>query len=416
MRILFVVNEIPYPPDNGVRIVSHNVMRLMHEAGHELALAVLTCEAENNEERFKKAAEFCNDGMAWWMQLPQRSGWATLLNAMAGRRLFFIERYRSPLFREKLRSLVEVFEPDVIHFDLIPMTQYRDIAPGGIGTVASINDCYALVLKNALENESYTGFEYFYRRLQYVQTCRYEAGVYPKFDVTHVMSGVDEEYLHFLNPSIRTAVIPNGVDQSLFGIVDQTRGKTDLIFVAKLEDDNLLSLEAFLKQAWPIIHKECPEVKFHIVGKIGAQAQNTHRRFADMDGVIFHGYVDQVKDAYSQCGIAIVPVNKNCGIINKAIEAMAAGLVTVGFKKAFTALVQAKQEKDFISAERYNEIGCAVVNVIRNRPLREAIQRSAGELAAKYYSWSGRVGLYESMYQTSFGKQKRLAQVVGKES
>ena len=407
MRILFVVNEIPYPPDNGVRIVSYNAMRLMHEAGHELALAVLTCETENNEERFRKAAEFCNDGMAWWMQLPKRSALGMQLNAILHRRLFFIERYRCPLFRRKLRSLVDDFRPDVIHFDLIPMTQYRDVARAGIGTVASINDSYSLVLKNLLENGQYIRLERFYRRLQYLQTCRYEAKVYPKFDVTHVMAGADEDYLHFLNPSIRTAVIPNGVDHSLFEVADRTTGRIDLIFVAKLEDDNLISLERFINQAWPIIHKECPGVKLHIVGRIGPQAQNIYKQFAGLEGVVFHGYVDRLKDAYSQCGIAIVPVNKNCGIINKAIEAMAAGLVTVGFKKTFTAIVQAHAGEHYLSADDYVGMGQRVVDIIKDESRRRAIQNNAHGLAKRYYAWESRGPSYEKMYQF-FREERRM--------
>jgi glycosyltransferase involved in cell wall biosynthesis len=212
------------------------------------------------------------------------------------------------------------------------------------------------------------------------------------------MAGADEAYLHKLNPAIVTAVIPNGVDPSLFGVADQTRGKTDLIFVGKLADDYLLYLEQFLKDGWPIIHRECPEVRLHIVGKIGDQAQQLRAQAERMDGVIFEGYVELLAEAYSGCGISIVPVNKNCGIINKAIEAMAAGLVVVGFDKTFIGIAEAKLGEHFVTAEDYAGMGRTVVEVIRDEPRRLAIQRNAHQLAAQYYSWINRQGNYENMY------------------
>ena len=61
MKILFIANEIPFPPDNGVRIPTYHAMRLMSQAGHKVALAVLTAESFEVEERFKKVTtSFCN--------------------------------------------------------------------------------------------------------------------------------------------------------------------------------------------------------------------------------------------------------------------------------------------------------------------------------------------------------------------
>ena len=201
-----------------------------------------------------------------------------------------------------------------------------------------------------------------------------------------------------------TAVIPNGVDSSLFGIADHTRGKTDLIFVGKLAEDYLLYLEQFLKDAWPIIHREYPEVKLHIIGKVGPQAQQLRAQAKSLDGVIFEGYVELLAEAYCGCGISIVPVNKNCGIINKAIEAMAAGLVVVGFDKTFIGIAEAKLGEHFLSAEDYIGMGRTVVEIIRDEPRRKDIQRNAHQMAAKYYSWSGRSELYEQLYEVAANK------------
>ncbi len=398
MRILFVASEIPYPPDNGVRIVSHHAMRLMAEEGHKLGLAVLTEEKGNLEERLEYAANLCEPGCATLLSLPKRNRVIVFAKSLWYRRLFFMERYRYGLFREKLKQLVNDFCPDVIHFDTILMTQYRDVAAKGVGTVASINDSYALFVHNRLQSGQYCGIRKFYREKQYRQACKYEANVYPKFGITHTMTDVDANYMRKFNPAIRTTSIPNGVDQSLFGVAEQTLGLSDLIFVGTLLADGIDNLNGFLRQSWPIVRTSFPQLTLHVVGRMGPQIKATQRLAEQIGGVVFHGYQEDLTKIYRRCGIAVVPVNKNCGIVNKAIEAMAAGLAVVGFDKTFAGIPQAQTGINCVSAADYDGFGHAITGLVSNTDERVAIQRSAHIMAKRYYSWNTRSGKYSAMY------------------
>jgi len=401
MKILFVTNQIPYPPDNGVRIVSHNAMRLMYEAGHDLALAVLTVETGDVEMRFQHMSTFCQNGMAWWMSQPYRGSLSFKSIENLSKCLFYVERYRSSKFREKLSKLIDSFRPDVIHFDLITMIQYRDIVPPGIGTIASINDSQTLSLENELMGEYHSGLGKIYRQVQFKQTRLYEKTEYTKFNAVHVMSDVDAKYLRYLDPEINAVVIPNGVESSLFGISQVTQDQINIIFVATLIGDNVYYLQQFLEYSWPIIHKNYPDVEFHIVGKVGNETQSLKASNHGKNNVVFLGYVECLVDAYKHCGIAIVPIKKNCGIINKAIEAMAAGLAVVGFEKTFSGIIQGEDGVHYIATPNFIGMGQSVVELIRDEARRQKIQNSAHELASEYYSWNNRVDLYERMYRNA---------------
>ncbi len=398
MKILFVTNEVPFPPDNGVRIVSHHAMRLMKEAGHELALATLTEEADDVAGRFASACAFCVSGMAWWMPLPRRSRVSVQLAAALHGRPFFVERYRSVPFRRRLAGLISDFRPDVIHFDIITLAQYVTVAPAGVGTVASINDSNALTLENALAQGKYRGPARVYRQVQLKQVRSYEANLYPTFDAVHLMSDVDAAYLKKLCPDTNTVVISNGVDPALFEIADRTRDSVDVIFVAKLVADNLDGLRAFLATSWPIIEAECPGIRLHIVGRVGPEAKSIRDAFAGSRNVVFHGYVARLADIYQKCGIAIVPIDKDCGIINKVIEAMAAGLAVVGLEKTFAGIREARRGQHHVTATDFSQFGHAVVDLIRDGPRRRSLQSAAHALAGEHYTWSSRAGEYERMY------------------
>ncbi len=409
MKILFVTNEVPYPPDNGVRIVSHNFMRLMHEAGHQLGLAVLTDDLLHAEQHFSQAALFCGQDRAWWVPLRYRKRHELLVTAALKNKLVFIERYYSNQFRLRLSHFIKEFNPDVIHFDLIPMTQYIDLVPPTIGTVASINDSWALALEDGLRSSKYNGAERAYRTYEHYRVRSYERTTYPKFSVTHVVSESDKQYLTRLNTNIRATVVSNGVNQVLFGIAGATLGQINMLFLGKLSGDNLHCLLQFLKKSWPIVRTHLPQAKLHIVGAIGREGQVV-KELADSDsGLVLRGYVSDLGDVYAECGIAVIPILKSCGILNKAIEAMAAGLVAVGFKNSFAGIPEAQNKVHFLAANDYEAMGYCLIDAVQNGTMRSAIQRNAHSLARKYYSWQDRLPKLEAMY--SLARQQCQEQI-----
>jgi polysaccharide biosynthesis protein PslH len=402
MKILFVVNEIPSPPDNGVRIVSHNAMQLMANAGHQLALAVLTMEDDQTEERFSRISTICQSGMSFLHLLPKRSFISILISALVNRRLFFIERYRNSSFSKRLSQLIADFQPDVIHFDIITMTQYLHLAPAGVGTVASINDSYSLTLQNQLRTQCHSGPAKYYRKFQYWQSQRYESSCYARFCIVHLMSQIDAQYLTALNSNIKTCVVPNGVDQELLALGALNQGKTKILFVAKLADDNLKNLRKFLATSWPIVKRECPAATLSIVGKLTTEANQVKAEIEQNVGVEFKGYIADLSDVYRLGGIALVPIDKNCGIINKALEGMAAGLAVVGFSNAFAGITGAKSEINCVAVDDYEQFGKAVVKLLKDEAYRCAIQQQASALIQCNHTWAMRSQAYEKMYSDAF--------------
>lgn len=398
MKILFVTNEVPYPPDNGVRIVSHHAMRLMHRAGHQLALAVLTGDCGHAEKYFIHAQEFCQEEMAFWLPVRHRNKYSLALTAGCKHTLTFIERYSSDRFRVKLRQLINRFKPDVMHFDLISMTQYEDLAPPEVGTVASINDSLALALENALATTRYGVFERIYRAYELMRVRGYECTEYQRFNTIHVVSEHDRRYLLQMNPNIHPTAISNGVDASLFEIAGLTYGKRDILFLGQIVGSNLFYVEQFLEHSWPLIRKEVPDARFHIVGKGGLENTRLCAQAELLGGVTVRGYIEKLTDAYSGCGIAVVPIDKSCGILNKAIEAMAAGLVAVGFESSFAGIPESKDRIHHIAADGYHGMAQRIIEISHNAEKRCAIQRAAHRMASEHYSWDTRLTAMEQMY------------------
>lgn len=398
MKILFVANEVPYPPDNGVRIPIYHAMRLMYRAGHHVALAVLTAEIDEVEARFTSLTANFRRGSSFVERIPGRHSLEMQLTAILGKRLLYVERYRSDSFRRRLTDCIGEFCPDVIHFDLIPMAQYQNVTPVGVGTVASINDSYALTLENALHAGYFKGFEYLYKKWQYRSTRQYEKKIYAKFQRVHVMSEIDKAYLLQLNGNLSVSVIPNGAEDSLFDIPPSDHQQLDIIFVATLTGTHLKGLQRFLSLSWPIIRRHHPKIRLFVVGKIGPDARRVQEEYRAVTEVTFTGYVPHLPDVYRMCGIAIAPVDQNCGLVNKVIEAMAAGLAVVGFEKTFAGIPHGKPDVHFVQTVDYESMGHDIAKLVANQAWCQELKLAGRELARRYYSWSSRGESYHQMY------------------
>ena len=398
MKLLFITNEIPYPPDNGVRIVSYNAIRMMKEMGYSIALAILTDEPDSVDARFQKLLSFCDNGMAFYESLGTKSTLLTMAESIITNEPFFVTRYYNKNFKNRLSDLITKFEPDVVHIDLLPMLQYVNDIPNSVRKIASINDSYALTLENAIESGNYSGLMKLYKTFQLWQVKKYESKTCSLFDTSHLMTEVDATYLKNLNNEISTSVIPNGVCEDLFSIDIKNTNDINVLFIAKLEGANLVYLEKFIKGAWHLVIDECPNVKLHIVGKTGEASEKLKNSLDKRLNLNFCGYAETLSKAYSEKDISIVPINKNCGLVNKAIEGMAAGLAVVGFNATFQGIPPAVNGENCIAVDSYEEMAKAIIEIIKDDLKRDRIRRCARKIAKEYYSWKSRMKIYNEMY------------------
>lgn len=397
MRILFVTSEPCYPAVGGIRIPPYHAIRLMSQ-DNELMLASLI-SPECGPYDLKGLEALCEKVVT--VEFPRHHPASIAFNALLRREIYYMERFRSERFRTKLKGMIAEFKPDVIHFDYILTTQYVDCVPPGIGTVASINDSAAFSLENEFKQKLERSlFWKIYRRLQYYQVRHFEKTFYPNFNIVHTMTEKDAEYLRCLNPNIVTEVIPNGTFIEEFENIGDNLPTDHIVYVGRLfAGTNLGILQDFLNISWPKIRKANPKAVLHFVGRKTQGILPFIKQAKQSGGVVFEGFIENLADAYSKAGIAIVPINKNCGIVNKAIEAMAAGLCMVAFHKTLEGIPEAKNEENCLAVGSIEEMGDAIVDVMKNTDKQRKIQKSARETAVRCFSWESRRTRYQQMYE-----------------
>lgn len=397
MKILFVANDIPYPPSDGIRIVLYNIMRLVAR-DHQTALMILSEKPEKiKKEDIEHLQGFCEDVTI--KPLKKRSMAGKLLAAVFHSKLYYIERFRDEDFRMAIRNKIEQWHPDVVHFDMINTSQYGISIDPSIPKVVSINDSYALTLENELKHPMRRKvWLQLYKTIQLIFTRKYESEVYPKYDYCHVVSAVDSAYLRKLNPSINTVVIPNGVDSDYLKPLQKEKDKSarkNVIFVSR--GGGMIHLESFLLESWPLIISKVKDATITVVGN--APSPFLQKIASETGGVIFKGFVPELKDVYNTGLISAVPIRKNHGILNKALEAMSMGLAVAGFDESFAGIPQARHNQNCICCQNYEELALEIIKLLESPEKAISLGLAARDLITTHYRWSSRRESFEHMYE-----------------
>jgi len=398
MKILFISSEPPYPVINGLRIKLYNVMRLMSQE-HQIALITFISDSPKNHEEIKKhLGKFCEKMIM--IPLCKRNRLRIIISSLVHRRDFYLERYYDYSFLKALERMNQTWCPDVIHFDAIIMSQYGIISNLKVAKVVSPNDSYSLSLQNELKWKIHKLlWKKIYTYLQYKTTQKYESDVYPVFNYCHVVSNMDAIYLKMLNPAIQTMVIPNGVDVNYFKPLKKRKLTVykNLIFVAQLGYGNSRYLEDFLINVWSIVKRRVFDAQLIIIGRDPPlKLQNLGLKIG---GVVFKGYVKNLRNCYSQCMIALAPIRKNCGILNKILEGMAMGLAVIGFRESFAGIPEAQNGENCIYTEDENELISEIINLLEKPSRAIAIGNAARKMVENNYSWETRKKMFSTMYQ-----------------
>ncbi len=122
MRILFLTQIIPYPPDAGPKVKTWHVLRYLVESGHEVILASYMRKEE--ADHVHKLKEICKEVYTIPINRSRIADIRYWLQSHLTGRPFLIERDDLPGMRKAVDEILSRYEIDVIHADQLTMTQF----------------------------------------------------------------------------------------------------------------------------------------------------------------------------------------------------------------------------------------------------------------------------------------------------
>ncbi len=182
--------------------------------------------------------------------------------------------------------------------------------------------------------------------LQALLVEKFERTIIDMSDGIAPIAQEDADVIGEINPSKQKMLIPLGLnfDNPLKQEIQDT---TKFLFIGRLDwPPNRDGLEWILKEVWPTVIKQRPQVKLKIVGSGNKSWLN---QYTHLPGIEIVGFVDDIQDAYQDCQFTIVPITYGSGTRIKVIEAFSMNRKLISTKMGVQGANL--RDEDYILAE-----------------------------------------------------------------
>ncbi len=390
MRVLVVATAFPYPPEDGNRLRTWNLLKEMSRR-HCLSLAAFA-EPFIPEEAIDAVQEFVQDLLL--LPRPTRAVrlWNTALSLGSGRP-YSLRIYWSRALESRLREWDRAGSFDLVHFHH-PHTGQHAAALLKTPAVLDTHNVHSMIWGRMAETVSNPLLRRFCRHQRQLMRL-HEPQVWELAQAVVAVSEEDAERIRTRLPRARVHVVPNGVDCEHFQPVGTAGTAPAVAFTGSMSyQANVDGVLHFVNSVWPRVQQELPQAMLYLVGGHPPRAV---QRLAGPK-VVVTGRVPDTRPYLARAGVAIVPLRVGGGTRLKILEALAMGKPVVSTTVGAEG-IPIKEAGGIVTADTAEAFAEAVCDLLRD----EARGRRMGELgrgyAVQHYDWALVAQQMEAAYQ-----------------
>lgn len=378
MKILFLSRWFPYPPDNGSKIRIYNILR-------QLA-------ATNEIDLISFVASPPQDGHLLALQRYCHAIWTVPYRAFQPYRWSSFLGY----FSWKPRSVIDTYSPELDHltkeavrnnrYDLVIASQI-DMAPYAISLpleVRILEELELTVLHDSAYKEPHA-LRRVRRRLTWWKTARYLSRLLNDFTACTVVSELELERLKEIFPTYSMAeVIPNCIDPKDYeGDFGEPQPDILVYSGSVTYQANLDAVEYFIREVFPLIRSQRPQVRFVVLGSTEGVTVN---HLLEHKGVIFTGYQEDIRPWVKGAWVSVVPLRLGGGTRLKILESLALGTPVVATSKGVEGL-DLIGGKDILIADHPEQFAKSVLDLLDDVNLRHQLANQGRQTVIERYNW-----------------------------
>lgn len=398
MKLLFLAHRIPYPPNKGDKIRSYHELRALVEHGHEVHLLAFADDLRDLHYQVDLAR-----GCASVRIIRLRKFWAklrALLTVLTSHPLS-LGYFGSWKMRRLVKRALNKQKFDAVFVYSSAMAQY--VPPKWRSqTIVDLVDVDSEKWREYAERTE-TPKSWLYeieaRRLR-----KYEHEIVAGFAYSILTTRREANLLSDLDEFTRRArvrILTNGVDTGYFQpdpslseggkiirlpsvAAQETNLKPRLVFTGVMDYfANVEAVRWFAAEVFPLIRLQEPQAEFIIAGRNPVAEV---RKLAIQPGVIVTGTVDDIRPYLDAATVCVGPLRIARGIQNKLLEAMACGKAIVATPEAVAGLRVAHEEQ-LLLASSPTEFAAAVLELIRDKNVRDCLGRRARRFVELEHDW-----------------------------
>jgi len=395
MKILIVKPILPYPPTQGTRRVTLNLIHAL-QGPHEVTVLCKTLSDEEDDLAGELAAH-CENVVA--LRAPNTRSFfhrAFFKLYYCLRSLFTLVplrvQYDCP--REIImaaRALTEAEEYDLL------LVEYWTMAATASGARARVKVLFEHDVDCLRNRERYLAARGLFSKLKrYVSWKLEERGqfrAYSRFDAILTLTGFDREKIEEISGRVGSTapgsrdpkpvhVLPTGVDASFFKTGERDEESDSVLFVGSFAADfNCDAIAYFVKSVFPHVREAVPEAKLYIAG---GNAPPEVEALGRVEGVVYLGLQKDLTGPLSRASVFVVPLRFAGGIRIRTLEAMAMGKAIVTTSVGIRG-IEAVNGRDLLIADGDRGLASAIVGLLKDPSRRAELGQSARAFAEAHY-------------------------------
>jgi len=393
MRILQLMNKVPWPPKDGGAIACLNLTKGFSMLGHEVT--VLSMNTSKHHIRIKDMpADLRSKADFRLVEVPASINWIeATLNLLFSKLPYNAQRFISDEFSHELAKLLTEKSFDVIQLEGLYLCPYIPVIRKYSEALISYrahNIEYEIWERTATLSE---GLRSKYLRNLSRRIKRFEVSYLNTYDLLVPITDRDGNILDKLGNSKPRHTSQTGID---FASLVPTARKLEfpsLFHIGALDwAPNQEGLIWFFNHCWPKIHSQNPDLKFYLAGR---NAPDWFARLIKQEGVEYLGEINDAYDFINSKAVMVVPLFSGSGMRIKIIEGMALGkpIVTTDIG---TEGIPTENGKNILIANDADRFVDAINQLIHDRDLSNRIGKSAiGFIQEKFDNLSQAEALIE---------------------
>ena len=375
MRILFLSQRVPYPPNRGDKITTWRLIDRMRRDHEVRVVAFAHGEADRGAAAQLEAMGIPTEAVPHDPRLARLRSLPLLLT----RRPLTLGVYGSRVLQAAVDR--RVGEADVAYAYSSSMGAF--LRPHrGLRRVMHFAELDSDKWRQYAERVGPPS-RWIYRR-EWRTLRGFERELAHSFDQNVFCTPLEERIFQREIPGAPSTVLRNGVDLEYFSPARNEPEPGHLVFTGVMDYyPNVDACAHFAREVLPGVRARCPGARFTIVGSSPAPEVV---RLAELPGVRVTGFVEDTRDHLRRAAVAVAPLRIARGIQNKVLEALAMGLPVVGTTAA-TQGVEGRGGLHYRIADSTEEQIEAVCALLRDPATASGLAREGRRFVEQNYDW-----------------------------
>ncbi len=386
MKIFFLCQRVPFPPDRGDKITTHHELTHLHRH-HEVHVFCLA-DGEEDLENVAGAREHAASVTA-----VVASPRATRLRAMRGLLTgepLSVAGFRFGELQTAVDDAMRRIQPDLVWVFSCNMAQY--VLHHAVPRVVQFADLDSL--KWIQYADSARGLMRWVYRREHRTLLEHERMVARGAVRSVVCTENERRDFREQIPGAPVDILANGVDLNYFRPTGCEKVPGQLVFTGVMDYlPNVDAVTWFAREVLPLVRQQVPDASFVICGSRPAPEVQA---LAALPGVTVTGRVPDVRPHVESSQVFVGPLRIARGVQNKVLEALALRVpcVTTSRVLAGTAMPEGQ---GILAADDVAGFAAQVLRLLNDDHLREEQARLGRDAVESQYDWNAQFEMLDGV-------------------